>query len=85
MITRLVDSLEALAGIRIPDGEPAELAGEFADAFLLASDCRQLQLSREQLEALQQVDTMLAERDSSAIRDPDVRAAARRALQALQT
>jgi hypothetical protein len=85
MIARLLDSVQALAGVRDAGIEPAELAAEYADSFLLVSDCRQLHLSPHQLNALQSLDDMLADRDPSTIGDADVRAAAQRALAALET
>ena len=84
MIARLLDSVRALAGATPADADAADLAAEFADAFLLASDCRQLLLSADQMEALGRLDRMLAEREPLAAIDDDVRGVAKRALATLQ-
>ena len=84
MIARLLDSVRALAEADDAGIDSADLAAEFADAFLLASDCRQLLLSAPQMEALGRLDRMLAEREPVVTIDEDVRGAAKRALATLQ-
>jgi hypothetical protein len=67
MIERLITSLRALAApadaqvARYPDFtvRADELALEFDDALLLVSDCPQLRLGGEQVEALARVDRLL--------------------------
>jgi hypothetical protein len=69
MIERLVQSLRALAAPahlqleRFPNFvcKPDELALDYADALLLASDCPQLQLTDAQQRALRSLDDLLAE------------------------
>jgi hypothetical protein len=104
MIERLVESLRALAApanvqlARFPNVvcKPHELALDYADALLLASDCPQLQLTDAQHRALRTLDDLLADMSvtgqlelwtETALRDApewaDVRRAALAALAAL--
>jgi hypothetical protein len=67
MVERLLTILRVLArepgdaGARVtyPAGRVDALAADYADALLLVSDCRQLELTPDQLGALERVDTLL--------------------------
>lgn len=91
MIERLIDSLRALGApaesqlARFPGFAGGEVARDFADAFMLVSDCPQLRLTTAQREALErleaQLDAMSAHAHAwteDAVRDASEWAAARR-------
>ena len=81
MITRLLDSVRALADAGAA-GEPLEEAAqEFADAYMLASDCPQVRLSADEADGLRALDEMLAEGEVDRER---LRATASRTLQYLE-
>jgi hypothetical protein len=69
MIARLIDSLRLLAAppdlqlaeFRQLAGDGDEVASDFADAFLLAASCQQVQLNAAQLAALERVQDVLDE------------------------
>ena len=69
MIARLIDSLRLLAAppdqqldeFRRRAGPDEEVASDFADAFLLAASCQQVELNDAQLAALERVQGVLDE------------------------
>jgi hypothetical protein len=81
MITRLLDSVRALASADAGGAPLAEAAHEFADAYMLASDCPQVRLSADEADALRALDKLLAEDDVDRER---LRATASRTLQYLE-
>ena len=81
MIERLIHSLQALADAGgTPPPAFAELAREYADALLLASDCPQLELDAEQRDCLFALDALLDRPPPTPALRTEVRAHARAAL-----
>lgn len=84
MIERLIHSLQALAAPADAEGTPppalAELARQYADALLLASDCPQLELDAEQRDRLFALDALLDRPPATPAQWTEVRAHARAAL-----
>jgi hypothetical protein len=84
MIARLIETLRVLAS----PAPTSDVAGDFADAFLLVSDCPQIRLTQEQIESLSSLDALLERASNGGNLDvakrAEVRAAALHALKTLE-